>query len=272
MTNTTKAKSLKEYNESILSRLQELCQPLNMFEISNFSYAKLTKDQKFFRIGNHPRYTDFFFEQTLYDHPDFYRGLRHPDAFSTEKQTLCFLWDPQGSAQKMRMSLNMWNGISFYFITKDYIEGCAFGSVLENTGLGDFYLNNLDMLKKFFMYFKSAAKDIIDISDKNKTIDIAFHDIKLNPHKADPEKILEFDRKILIKKYCLSTGQKEFSLTVREIECLRHKIQGLTAKQIARECNISPRTVETHFNKILFKSELKHINQLIYLCKEEGLL
>ena len=122
------------------------------------------------------------------------------------------------------------------------------------------------------MYFKSTAKDIIDISDKNKTIDIAFHDIKLNPHKADPEKVLEFNKKIFSKKYSLSTGHKEFNLTLREIECLLYKSQGLTAKQIARACNISPRTVETHFNKILFKSGLGHMNQLINLCKEEGLL
>jgi DNA-binding CsgD family transcriptional regulator len=272
MTNATKAKSLKEYNESILTRLQELCEPLNTFDISNFSYAKLTKEQKFFRIGNHERYTNFFFEQVLYDHPDFYRGLRHPEAFSTEKQTLFFLWDPHGSAQKMRMSLDMWNGISFYFITKDYIEGCAFGGTLQNTGLGDFYLNNLDILKKFFMYFKSAAKDLIDISDKNKILDISFQDKTQNPYTINSEKIIEFNKKIFTKRYPISSGQNEFNLTLREIECLLYKSQGLTAKQIARECNISPRTVETHFNKILFKSGLSHMNQLINLCKEEGLL
>ena len=53
----------------------------------------------------------------------------------------------------MRMTINMWNGISFYFITKDYIEGCAFGGSLAKTGLTEFYLNNLDILKKFFLYF-----------------------------------------------------------------------------------------------------------------------
>jgi DNA-binding CsgD family transcriptional regulator len=272
MTDNTKAKSLKDYNEAVLPRLQELCEPLKIFNISNFSYAKLRKDQKFFRIGNHQKYTELFFEQRLYNHQDFYRELRHSDAFSEEKKTLFFLWNPQGSAQKMRMSINMWNGISFYFITKDYIEGCAFGGSLEEIGLTEFYLNNLDILKKFFMYFKSAAKDIIDITDKNKTIDIVFHEKNSNPHKADPEKVLEFNKKILTKKYWLSTGQKEFNLSLREIECLSYKSQGLTAKQIARKCHISPRTVETHFNKILFKSGLNHMNQLIYLCKEEGLL
>ena len=200
------------------------------------------------------------------------RGLRHSDSFSEEKKTLLSFMESHGPAEKLRMSVDMWNGISIYFITKDSIEGCAFGGSLEKTELTEFYLNNLDILKRFFMYFKSAAKDIIDISDKNKTIDITFHDKTQNPYRADPEKLLEFNKKILTKKYCLSTGQKEFNLSLREIECLLYKSQGLTAKQIARECNISPRTVETHFNKILFKSGLEHMNQLIYLCKEEGLL
>ena len=60
MTNIVKAKSLKDYNASVLPRLQELCEPLNIFDISNFSYAKLTKDQKFFRVGNHQKYTELF--------------------------------------------------------------------------------------------------------------------------------------------------------------------------------------------------------------------
>jgi hypothetical protein len=52
----------------------------------------------------------------------------------------------------------------------------------------EFYLNNLDLLKKFYIYFKSAAKTLIDISDKNIAVDIAFH-ANNSPYKADPEKV-----------------------------------------------------------------------------------
>ncbi|OJW51067.1 MAG: hypothetical protein BGO67_12100 [Alphaproteobacteria bacterium 41-28] len=272
MADNRKVKLLKEYNQSILPRLQDICEPLKIFDISNFAYGKITKDQKFFRIGTHEGYTELFFKHDLYNQSDCYRGFLQSGSFSEEKRTLSFLWTPQGPGGSMRMSVDMWNGISFYQTTEDYIETWAFGGTLENSGLAEFYLNNLDLLKRFLMYFKNAAKDIIDLADKHKTIDIAFHDKKSNLYKADPEKVIEFNKKILTKRYCLSTGQKEFNLTLREIECLLYKSQGFTAKKIARKCDISPRTVETHFNKILFKSGLDHMNQLIYLCKEEGLL
>ena len=272
MVDNSKVKSLKEYNASILPQLQDICEPLKLFDISNFAYGKITRDQKFFRVGTHEDYTELFFQHDLYNRVDAYMSLLHCNAFSEDKRTLFFLWNHTGPLEKIRMSVDMWNGISFYQTTEDYIETWAFGGTLENTGLAEFYLNNLDLLKKFLLYFKSAAKDIIDIADKHKTIDIVFHEGSQNPYRADPEKILEFNKKILTKKYPISTGQKEFNLSLREIECLLYKSQGLTAKQIARECNISPRTVETHFNKILFKSGLDHMNQLIYLCKEEGIL
>jgi len=272
VTSTTKAKSLKEYNAAVLPRLQDICEPLKIFDISNFGYGKIMKAQKLFRIGTHEGYTELFFKSELYNQIDSHRGVLHSDVFSEEKKTLFFLWTPEGPGGTMRMSVNMWNGITFYQITKDYIESWAFGGSLGNVGLAEFYLNNLDILKKFLMYFKNAAKDIIDMADKNKTIDIVFHDKNPNPYRADPEKIHEFNKKILTKKYPISTGYKEFHISLREIECLLYKSQGLTAKQIARECNISPRTVETHFNKILIKSGLENMNQLLYLCKEEGLL
>ena len=47
---------------------------------------------------------------------------------------------------------------------------------------------------------------MIDMSDKRKTIDIIFQEKNSNPHKADPEKVLEFNKKILTKKYPISTG------------------------------------------------------------------
>ena len=74
MTNTIKAKSLKEYNEAVLPRLQDICEPLKIFDISNFAYAKIMRDQKFFRIGTHERYTELFFKHELYNHVDAYKG------------------------------------------------------------------------------------------------------------------------------------------------------------------------------------------------------
>ena len=88
MADNSKVKSLKEYNQSILPRLQDICEPLKIFDISNFAYGKITKDQKFFRVGTHEGYTELFFEHDLYNRVEGYRGFLHSGSFSEEKR-LC---------------------------------------------------------------------------------------------------------------------------------------------------------------------------------------
>ncbi|MBY0293061.1 MAG: LuxR C-terminal-related transcriptional regulator, partial [Alphaproteobacteria bacterium] len=261
----------KEYNTAILPQLQTICEPLKVFGISSFAYAKITKDQSFFRIGTHEEYTQLFFERGLYNQVEAYRGLLHAETFSKESKTLFFLWNPVDGAGQTRTFLGMGNGISIYHITKEYIEGCAFGGTVEDTGLINFYLNNMDLLKKFFNCFKNSAKDIIDICDKTKTIDIVFHE-KYCPCIIDPEKIHEFNKKIGTHKYRITEERKEFILSPREIECLYYKSRGLSAKETARECKLSPRTVEGYMDNIKAKSGIRNVTHLISLCKGEGLL
>ena len=271
MTNIDKAKSLKEYNASVLPHLQTICEPLKIFGISNFSYAKITKDQSFFRIGTHEEYNKLFLESGLYTRVDCYRGLLHAETFSGEAKTLFFLWNPKSDVEKIRPFLGMGNGISFYHITKEYIEGCTFGGTVEATGLTNFYLNNMGLLKKFLNYFKNSAKDFINICDKTKTVELPF-DPQSRPYQADLEGIREFNKRIGTHKYRITETQQEFILSLREIECLYYKSRGLSAKEIARECKLSPRTVDSYLENIKTKSGIRNITHLISLCKEEGLL
>jgi hypothetical protein len=70
----------------------------------------------------------------------------------------------------------MGNGISLYHITKGYIDGCTFERNLEDTGLENFCLNNLDLLKNFFNYFKRTGRDIINVCANTKTIGLSLHE------------------------------------------------------------------------------------------------
>lgn len=56
------------------------------------------------------------------------------------------------------MFLRMGNEILLYHITKEYIDGCAFGRILDDTGLAKFYLNNLYLLKNLFNFLKEAQE------------------------------------------------------------------------------------------------------------------
>lgn len=62
--------------------------------------------------------------------------------------------------------------------------------------------------------------------------------------------------------------EKEESLSPREIDIIRLCAKGLTAKQIAEQLNISPRTVEKHkdriFSRLCFNSTVELVNYAIH--------
>jgi FixJ family two-component response regulator len=57
--------------------------------------------------------------------------------------------------------------------------------------------------------------------------------------------------------------QRLESLTQREREVLGHILSGLTSKQIARELNVSPRTVEAHRKNLLHKLGISSVKDLM---------
>lgn len=267
------AKALYDYDRAIQPKMAVLCEPLKLLGISNFSYARVTKEQKLLRIGNYTPYTDLFYKLELYNHPSGQRGFANRHTFEQEKQTKFFLWNMDNIVPgKLRLSVNMWNGVTIYATQKDYFEAYAFGGTPTDTSLPNFLINNQDVLMRFVNYFKTEGRDLIDMSDDRKTLSVEFHDHLDNSYLWDQEKLSSFVERLATNKYFLNTGHENFRLTIRELECLLFKNQGLSAKEMARLMGISHRTVESYFENIKVKSGLGNINQVLDICRDEGLL
>jgi DNA-binding CsgD family transcriptional regulator len=67
------------------------------------------------------------------------------------------------------------------------------------------------------------------------------------------------------KQYChiITHDNERVPLSQREIECIHHLSKGLTAKEIAREINISPRTVEEYMSRIKDKTHSKNLLEML---------
>lgn len=273
MKNTAKFKGLYEYQQAVQSQLDTILEPLKLFNLNNFGYGKITRDGKFFRLGNNPTYTDIYFREVIRDFVNTQRDCVHSHNFSQAPHSQMYMWnvDKQHFCQ-LRNEANMGNGISFYNFTGDYIEIWSVGGTPEDTGLSDFYLNNLALLNRFFLYFKSQAKDLLDLSDHNKTVDLGIQRPVLAIPQLDDKRVELFNEQISQNKYLLSNGTNDFTLTLRELECLFYKNMGLTAKEVAQKLNISYRTVETHIENIKTKSGMQKIQHLLNFCKNEGII
>lgn len=273
MKNSERFKGLYDYDQSIQPRLNEILEPLKIFNLRNFGYGKITKDGRFFRIGNNTAYTEIYFREVIKDFFNTQRDCVQAHNFSQTPHSKMYMWnvDKQHFC-KLRNEANMGNGISFYNFTADYIEIWSLGGTPQDTGLPDFYLNNLDLLNRFYLYFRTQAQDLIDISDAKKTAKLDLQRPVMDIQKFDDNRVKTFNEQISQNKYILSSGNNDFTLTLRELECLFYKNMGLTAKEVAQKLNISYRTVETHLENIKIKSGMKKIQHILNFCKNEGII
>lgn len=74
------------------------------------------------------------------------------------------------------------------------------------------------------------------------------------------------------RSYMLDFSPKEKNLSERELECVFHLLRGRSMKEIGKELNISPRTVETHLEKIKVKLNCRNKSDIFDYGLAEGYL
>ena len=89
---------------------------------------------------------------------------------------------------------------------------------------------------------------------------------------AAVEEALEHGRKELARQARLRALRQPFEeLTTREMEVLRHVVQGLLNKQIAAELGIHERTVKLHRTHLTTKLGIHSVAELTTLVREAGI-
>ncbi len=130
-------------------------------------------------------------------------------------------------------------GFDIYKRKKDYVEIWAFSGKADMPMFHDFCINNISKLEEI----TDSCREIITKQDE-----------------------LFFTERVLLPINISADFQKPL-LTYREVECARLIMLGNTAKEIARNLNIAPRTAEIHINNLKQKLDCSYKTQLILKCK-----
>lgn len=123
------------------------------------------------------------------------------------------------------------------------------------------YLNNIDQLVQFTHIFKDQGAALLQKGEQNK---IVFPDL----YRPEQIEILTS----LNSSINVVGNYGSVKLTLREIEILRMVCRGLTMKEISKLLNRSPRTVETHANKLKNKLGYSRKSELIALATQNNIL
>ena len=152
-----------------------------------------------------------------------------------------------------RVKYNIGNGIFIFQPQATYCECYGLAGDRYNETLINVYLTHLDFLKNFILDFNDKAEDLIHKTSQNKII-LPYNNIVGNFLDSNEG----------------GAAKQGFKLSERQKQCAYLLLQGKTTKEIAKQLQLSPRTIETYI--INLKSKLMSSNKTTLILKLSEIL
>lgn len=245
-------------------KIQRICSPFfTQYQISFFDYARFYKQGDFYGLTVNADSFRIFFEleyepihfckDTFFENGKFYYHFSTPQNFDGRYSFIL---------KEVNKITKSDHGFILSKKQDDYIDTYFFCSSRPVNQAINYYLNLLPVFEKFLTYFQGEASELLNNADENRIIlpSKMLPDAWKNPPK-EPAKFLQaFKNKNLIRRFSKSNKPE---LTKRQIDCLLYLVKGLTLKEIAKETNLAPKTVEHYLNAVKDKLNCHSRSSLI---------
>jgi DNA-binding CsgD family transcriptional regulator len=228
--------------------LKEICKPLQNLGITYFAHVIIDEKNKFSALGMQPDFVKIYYEKKYYNF-DIHRS-------QISQQANYIFWDMMQREPEMEKLYDDFNSFSLghSFTIVHHIDGCQhcfhFSADLANESINNTYLQNLDFLKKFILYFKEKV-------NMHRGLKKA-HEIKSNMQVKE-ESSWNNNIDLSIDRVYLSHDKY---LTLREFQCLHWLTSGKTMEEISIHLSISLRTMKAHIEQIKKKLNCSNLFQL----------
>ncbi|MBS0287257.1 MAG: helix-turn-helix transcriptional regulator [Proteobacteria bacterium] len=188
------------------------------------------------------------------------------------------LWDQiiKTDVIKVRNELNLDNGICLINHNEHYTEAFAFSTPMHAKNSMSLYLNQMNVLNKFCLYFKDQASKLIQQGIDNPLV---LPDGMLSLEKnADEDTVKDLDKlnvlmdSLKIKNYYFSEKYNGIKLTKREVECLSLYLKGKTSHEIATQLSLNKKTIDTFLSLIKKKFHCRTRSELFEIIWDLGIL
>ncbi len=229
-------------------KLKKICDPLSqMFGLDTFWYYTLTDQGELSYICNNPSAAEYFYSNKLYNgHPYFkHTTLLKSGFFFADKTKDTDYVQTQGKLRdftQIFMAMNVDDGKT---------EGYGFATTGHLPDLSNCFINNLYLLRRFIQYFHKEAEDPIK-QMKKCSVDIASecHKNFYKPTQYFDTLTSQANTGEFLKQIDPMRYQALHSLSLREKECLRWFLKGMSAVQIGKKVHLSNRTVEFYLENV----------------------
>lgn len=245
-----------------VENIRNICLPLKLINVENFFFHRIYPDGTMIHLSTDVIWGEHFLNKLFsldYEHADINSHLYIENNIS--------LWEMNDHSQVWqdgREYFNVGNGISVLSQENNQYKeiSCFYGSRFD-CDLNSFYLNNLDILQSFIMFFKDKASRLINEFESERIRIPEKYRVATDTQKKCAEhKRVEFLSSIKPKKFFIN----EKYLTEKEAESLYWLSEGKTSEEIGIILNCSKRTVEKQIEQIKDKLGCYTKSDLIKLC------
>ncbi len=247
--------------------MQQICKPLQSLNITYFGHGRINEKGQTTGLSSDPGYLTYYFENKLFN-----LDLSVTAAISKLNY---LIWDDVPNSTDLQVYYNANNTFSVHhiFTILEVNEGITdvyhFATNTKNRAMNSFYIENLDLLKQFILYYKDKMllNDTLNRAHKiivpMKPRDISQNKLILSDISLPAEAIEKFRHDLNYFDHNISQEKKQIALSRREKQCAYYLVQGYTAKETADILNISSRTVEVYLDRLKEYFSVKNRVQLV---------
>ncbi|MBY0500637.1 MAG: helix-turn-helix transcriptional regulator [Alphaproteobacteria bacterium] len=259
--------------ETHCNEVENFISPLKKFRIYYLSFSRVYKNGKVIFFCSDTNWLETKFTHKLFDYNGFFPAEKEIIEHNHDKYVYAGDFDPNNRLQDFFYQSNKWNSLDIYDRKENYVDIIHFGSNRENIHAYDFYLNNLkileDTLGRFVEVFKEKMDEfyrkydlsLLSFCDSSKQSEQIVNENLFCDQESKNEyqcvdelwnKNTQLTRNI--KKIPLFLNSETVYISFREAQCLLFLSRGRTVKEIGKELDLSPRTVESYIENIKNKT------------------
>ncbi len=238
------------------SDISDICKPLfSNTQITSFNYVKQKLTGSRQSLCTRDDWLEHFIAKEYYQSSPI-----HDPKFNSEHYALWHCFEDNPVIQDAHENYNISHGISLINRQDDHLELAHFATTRDNLDIDNWYINNIDLLRKFTLYFRQQAADLIS----DATPIVSTRKIRLsNPQREVDDDTSWLKQMIELTHWEMGKQFRHQRLSKREIQCLLGILQGKTSKSIAKEVNLSHRTVESYTLKLKKKFDAHSKSELV---------
>ncbi|KTC65024.1 transcription regulator protein, response regulator containing CheY-like receiver domain and HTH DNA-binding domain (plasmid) [Legionella adelaidensis] len=232
------------------AEMKNIVQPLDQcFNINYFGHVKIYPDNSHIVLSTNPGWVECFYTH-FHKH-----GVAHKSIDSYQSgYFLCSEMKDQTTFKVMRDDFNIDHCMNVVKVHSDCVEIFGFATESKNKFMSSWYLNNIDLVEQFILYFKDNAQALINSAEQDRYILPRNLPAEDDMFAIDQDKRINFLKQISCQRF-YQNGSNIY-LTQKEFSCVLYGIKGLSSKQTGRELSISPRTVEAHLRNVKEKLQV----------------